>query len=370
MNNESNTPAHRITGLELKGGWIVGEKLRTGNASAYGSGGNFSISYSVSNGDKTAFLKAFDLVGTMSQSGSTIDALHELTQAYRFEARLHEICAKSSLRRVVKILESGELRLPESTSPFDVVPYLILELADGGDVRRYVAKTTFLDISIKLSFLKDVGVGLQQLHSAQIAHQDLKPSNIMIFKSYGAKIGDLGRASSQMHSSNVDTLAIAGALAYAPPEQVYGYELNDWIDRRQRCDLYHFGSLICFLFFGTPINNMIYDRLAPDLRPAQWGGSGNVTYKSALPFLQDVFLNSLIDCKPATPEWLYEPLISLIQQTANPDYEQRGSKRTSHLSRLTIGLDRIITDLNCLTNRAEIEEIRTRRKDPLTRARI
>lgn len=356
MTTNENTPAHKIAGLELEGGWIVGEKLRTGRSSEYGSGGNFSVSYSVTNGDRTAFLKAFDFLETMSRTGSTIDSLHELTQAYRFEARLHEICVKNSLRKIVRILSSGELRLPGSDSPYDVVPYLILELADGGDVRRYVAKSAALDISLKLSFLKDVAVGLQQLHKAKIAHQDLKPSNVMIFEKEGAKIGDLGRASSQALASGVDDWQIAGALAYAPPEQAYGYELNEWIDRRQRCDLYHFGSLICFLFFGATVNNMIYDRLALELRPALFQGPGNISYRNALPFLQGAFLDALNDCKPAVPDWLYTPLIDLIQQAANPDYEQRGSKRISNLSRLTIGMDRIITDLSQLTNQAVIAQ--------------
>ena len=42
--------------------------------------------------------------------------------------------------------------------------------------------------------LHHIAVGLQQLHGEGIAHQDLKPSNVLFFETFGAKLADLGCA--------------------------------------------------------------------------------------------------------------------------------------------------------------------------------
>jgi serine/threonine protein kinase len=39
-----------------------------------------------------------------------------------------------------------------------------------------------------------VATGLQQLHFSEIAHQDVKPANILVTENQTAKIGDMGRA--------------------------------------------------------------------------------------------------------------------------------------------------------------------------------
>lgn len=72
---------------------------------------------------------------------------------------------------------------------FTKVFYLIFELADG-DIRRHLAVQESLDLAFVLRTLHHVAVGLDQLHRADIAHQDLKPSNVLIYtKEMGAKQG-------------------------------------------------------------------------------------------------------------------------------------------------------------------------------------
>ena len=43
--------------------------------------------------------------------------------------------------------------------------------------------------------MASTAAALRQLHAAQMAHQDLKPSNVLVFKAEGmSKLGDMGRA--------------------------------------------------------------------------------------------------------------------------------------------------------------------------------
>lgn len=353
---EQGNAATRLSGLTLDNDWVVGEMLLTGRR-GIGSGGYFSVSYSVSKGNQTAFLKAFDIFQAMEravqhQQSVTTVMLKQL-QAYEFETELHRSCLK--MKRIVRILDQGQKMVtPLPNEQFSTVPYMIMELADGGDVRSYIQRASAIDLAMKLYYLRDVASGLLQLHSANIAHQDLKPSNIMIFNGDSAKIGDLGRASQQQSFGLHDALTIAGDRGYAPPEQTYGVTLAEWIDRRQKCDLYQFGSLISFLIFGTTINAALKIRIPREILPPVWGG-GCQSYEQALPFLEQAFNEVLMDWKNQLPDGIGSEIIEVIQQCSNPDYRVRGSRKTMRQSVPNLGIDRFVSQIDRLATKASIQ---------------
>lgn len=351
-------PAERLSGVQLENGWTVGNKLPTGRRGG-GTGGFFSVSYEAHNGGRQAFLKAFDILNPIQDAVARgrlfTTVLLEQLQAFEFETQLHTLCANRNMKRIVKILEHGQANVtPMPGEQISTVPYMIMELADGGDVRSYIQQSENIDFSIKLYYLRDVASGIVQLHTAQIAHQDLKPSNVMIFSEAGAKIGDLGRASKQDLANLHDQFGIAGDRTYAPPEQIYRHPLNDWFDRRQRCDLYQFGSLICFVFFGTSLNVILRTRLPTELIPAEWGGT-NSSYEQALPFLKQVFNEALLEWEPQLPNWLSASLIDIIRQCGTPSYVERGSKKTINMSTPNLGMDRFVSELDRLAFKSILE---------------
>ena len=354
----NTNPAERLTGLTLNDDWIVGNLIPTGRRGA-GTGGFFSVSYEVTKGNRQAFLKAFDILTPIIQAVARGEMFTEVLQsqlkAFNIETELHKLCIDRKMKRVVKILDSGQVNVQALPGEqFATVPYMIMELADGGDVRRYITKSQLIDIKIKLHYLRDVASGILQLHTAKIAHQDLKPSNIMIFENVGAKVGDLGRASKQDIASDHDQLFIAGDMAYAPPEQLYNHPLETWLDRRQKCDLYQFGSLVSFIFFGKTLNMVIGERLPQELAPEPWGGT-HASYTQSLPFLMEIFHETLAYWKTLLPEWLATELIDLISQCGTPSYTERGSRKALAMSVPTLGLDRFISQLDRLGMRSLIE---------------
>lgn len=350
--------AYRLTGLTLDNGWVVGPRLKTG-AEGGGSGGFFSVSYEVSKDGKFAFLKAFDLVKALkrgqAQGKSLVSILGDQAKAFSFETDLHGLCAGAKLRRVVRILDHGEVNVPpEGIEQILQIPYMIMELADGGDVRGYLGRNSIVDVEMKLTYLKDVVLGLYQLHSVKIAHQDLKPSNVMIFSGGMAKVGDLGRASSQGHTSLHDHLAVAGDINYAPPEQLYGSPLNGWLDKRMRCDLYQFASVIIFVFFGRTLNTTLFAELPQEIRPVHFQGNGT-SYEHALPFLLDVFDSAVSGWEAQCPPWLGGELMQIVRQAGHPNYVHRGARKTLLQSVPQLGLNRFVSDLDRLIRRASIE---------------
>src|SRR5699024_10639814 len=98
-----------------------------------------------------------------------------------------------------------------------------------------------LDAVWALSMLYGASLGVFQLHQAEIAHQDLKPSNILVFSNDLSKISDLGRASDKNNPFRWDDVLFAGDPNYAPIEIYFGMPATEF-DHRYAFDLYMLGS--------------------------------------------------------------------------------------------------------------------------------
>ena len=165
-----------------------------------------------------------------------------------------------------------------------VVQYLIFEFADGGDIRKYFKLSQKFDTAWALRALHHIATGLQQLHSQEIAHQDLKPSNVLVFSADRvSKLADLGRASARGQSPPHEEFQIAGDPEYAPLEFYYGHVPADWVPRRLGCDAYHLGAMSVFLFGGANITALVLDELDRSFRPLVVGGEWRGPYAEVLP---------------------------------------------------------------------------------------
>ena len=355
----SPQPSWDLVGHTLPDGWkIVRQLPRPGEAGAEDlTGSFFSIGYIAAKGKKEAFLKVIDVARalTIQDPNSTLmERLKLVTESHSFECTILDICTRAKLDRVVMILDKGELPPPPGT--FIPVPYILFELADG-DVRKIVSKTNKLDDAWRFRVLHDVAVGLQQLHGQQIAHQDLKPSNVLLFGETGggAKIGDLGRASHKGTGAGHDEFAIAGARQYAPPEQAYGIIPERWEDRREGCDMYHLGTLTTFLFAGITPTDYYHRAMSQDIRPPLWRGNGTCDYQTALPVLTASFTEFIEVLRPDLPAWAGEELCSIIFNACNPDYSKRGDPDARKRVGSPLGIETFISRFARLSKMAEIE---------------
>ncbi|WP_372028374.1 protein kinase [Pseudomonas kurunegalensis] len=337
------------------------ELLGVGKAdpSGEGTGGSFSVSYRVRKKESEAFLKALDLDRILNSDDDLdlLEVINRETTAFAQEQRLNHHCAKSRMRQVVSIVDHGTVKVERK--PGDKVlkvHYMILELADGGDVRGHLKQNSHNDLMAKFGYLKDVILGVGQLHEEEISHQDLKPSNVMVFQKFGAKVGDLGRASIKGYQGGAyEGWVVRGDITYAPPEQLYGVVPEEWRDRHERSDLYQFGSLVTFLLFGISLNSMIKERMPSAIGPKCWfpEEGGGSTYLQALPYLQQAFFEGLEECRSSLPEWASAKVIELIVQCSNPDYTLRGSRKVLGKSQdLGLGLNRFVSVLENLRTEA------------------
>ena len=266
--------------MTLDGGWKVDASItRPANA----TGGHFSASYVVENSDgRQAFLKAIDYVAAL-QSPDPPQALQTLTEQFNFEREIVQSCAAKRMSRIIRSFDHGSVNV--TGFPIPRVSYLIFELADG-DIRKYRSLSDSVDLSWALGSLHGVALGLRQLHAAGIAHQDLKPSNVMTFGENVSKIGDFGRAAQLNGVSPFDSYTIAGDLAYAPPELFYGHLLPSW-DRRRAADLYHLGSLLLFQLTDVSATQALFAEIDEHYLPVAYGGAFGGSYDQIVPYLRD-----------------------------------------------------------------------------------
>jgi eukaryotic-like serine/threonine-protein kinase len=140
---------------------------------------------------------------------------------------------------------------------------------------------------------------VQQLHFRKIHHQDVKPSNVLVFDGAAfSKLADFGRAHCIGLAAPHDELDVPGALSYAPPEQLYGFGLPDRVEGRRAADLYLLGSMLFFLFDGFPLTTATLRHLAPEHRPSLNGimdGHWTGNFTDILPYYREAYRIALAE---------------------------------------------------------------------------
>jgi serine/threonine protein kinase len=363
--NALTAPVHRLAGTALDDGWVIthplgwsldqnGELVKS--ADDVGSGGNFSAGYTVKRGTQTAFLKAIDLSRAMrAPPGDMLDELKKIIDTATFEKSICALCGVRRMDRVVQALATSDIVTGPNLQ--DRVPYIIFELADG-DVRRRIRLVNY---GVRAAWIfraaQNAAVGLTQLHSAKIAHQDMKPSNLLHFESQSIfKVGDVGRAIQEGIQVPHAEYGIAGDPAYAPPELLYGHFIPDWNTRRFGCDLFMFGSMLTFFFLGQGTTPMLVSKIDASYLPRSRGGQWSGTYMEALPVVRRAFSAVLEELSIASPAEFRDEVVKSVLELCEPDPALRGHPLNRNQNQFD--LSRYVSLFDLLSRKAAISNRR------------
>ena len=120
-----------------------------------------------------------------------------------------------------------------------------MEYCSRLNLRDYINKNKnkLIEENILYNIIKQICIGIREIHNKYIIHRDLKPENIFMNNKNDIKIGDFGI--SKQYNSNKEyttTLNKAGTIEYCAPEIKKNGICN------KKSDIYSLGCIIYELF--------------------------------------------------------------------------------------------------------------------------
>ena len=120
--------------------------------------------------------------------------------------------------------------------------YLVLELAEGGDLLDFINSRKYLSEQTARNLFKDLVSGIGKCHSMKIVHRDLKCENLLLDSQFRLKISDFGFAR-RHEEKHLETYC--GSYAYAAPEVIMGDPYNG-----EAADIWSMGVILYAMVVG------------------------------------------------------------------------------------------------------------------------
>lgn len=255
------------------------------------------------------------------------------------------------MNRVVRPLGAGDF---EDQAFKYILPYIVFEWAPRGDTHTILSNEPKCSdrASWWLRALHHATVGARQLHKSNIAHQDIKPSNLVFFTLDDAKISDLGRAVIKDNPSHNNLKN--GDPTHAPPELFYSLDDPNWKSKYLAQDLYMLGSLLYWYFSGHKSLTyvLLHETVDKKFYPTNFKGS----YSDVLPAIERGFSEILSQSFSLFPEEIASDLVQVITQMCHPNPRTRGHPKelASRFDNRQYSLERYITIFIRLARKLEI----------------
>lgn len=340
---------YSLEGRTLKSGWKI---LRKIEPKSNRQKGKYSVCYMVEKEGQQRFMKVMDInehIRHIEPGETRADVFRRVLNQFVYERDVCNLCKGKHLSNVTIVLDAGEENLDDNV--YVPMYYLVFEKADG-DVIDAMEDSARLDFAWRLRSLHSVAVGLQQLHTVGITHEDIKPSNILTFnKQKITKVGDLGCSTCDTIRSPFEEDPFPGDHNYAPPERAYNYHIEDIKLSKRLTDCYLLASLITYYITGISLNALIMQNMPETHKPDTYTGK----FEELKLFLDVAFSNALERLREDIPfEELEDLIIGIVRQLGDPDPQRRCKEENSDVQSTRSQIEKTISALDLACTKAEI----------------
>jgi serine/threonine-protein kinase len=168
------------------------------------------------------------------------DTPDDFRARFALEAR---VCAKLRNAHIARVHDVGEW--------MGRVPFMVMELLDGVDLRRVLKDGRRVPIDRAVDIVVQVCEGLAEAHAQGIVHRDLKPPNIFLTRrpdgSELVKVLDFGISKwAEELGELTKTGVMLGSPKYMSPEQLNGTAVDG------RADVWSIGAILYGMLTGRP----------------------------------------------------------------------------------------------------------------------
>ncbi len=214
----------------------------TGAAPGDELGGRYRLLRKIGQGGSATVFEATDL---SLERNVAVKVLHSQLSSdpafldrFRNEARA---AAALSHPNVMAVYDWGEDESGEI-----VMPYLVMELLDGGSMRSLLDDGNVLSPSQVIQVGLDACRGLNYAHSEGLVHRDITPANLLFDSEGRLNIADFGLAKALADSGWTEPgKDLVGTARYASPEQAQGMRLA------ASSDVYSLGLILVEALSGS-----------------------------------------------------------------------------------------------------------------------
>ncbi|MGK3992348.1 serine/threonine protein kinase [Sorangium sp. So ce1024] len=146
-------------------------------------------------------------------------------------ARLPELRARfdQEARAVNRFVHPGAVEIHDIDTTADGCPFLVMELLDGESIAARARRLGGIDMAELLGMVDGLLDVLAAAHAHGIVHRDIKPDNLFRTRDGRLKVLDFGVARVRQAATDcvrTRTGTTLGTVAYMPPEQVRGDEVD------------------------------------------------------------------------------------------------------------------------------------------------
>ena len=138
-------------------------------------------------------------------------------------------------KRIARLIHPHIVRVLEFGIE-DRIPFLVLDYAPNGSLRKCHPKGTQLPLTTILSYVKQIASALQHAHNAEFVHRDVKPENMLLGSHNEVLLSDFGIATIT-NTVNPGRQGTDGTIYYMAPEQIRG-------DPHRASDQYALGVVV------------------------------------------------------------------------------------------------------------------------------